>query len=58
MIVDNRKRERTLTIKFIDVGAESPYELDNLVDEIKKELGIVLMQRKIPQGIKIKAELN
>lgn len=58
MIVDNRKRERTLTIKFIDVSAESPYELDNLVDEIKKELGIVLMQRKVPEGIKIKAELN
>lgn len=58
MIVDNRKRERTLIIKFIDVGAESPYELDNLVDEVKKELVIVLMQRTNPQGIKIKAELN
>lgn len=58
MIIDNRKRERIITIEFTDINAESPYELDNLVDEIRQELNVIFLQRKVPSGIKIKAEIK
>ena len=56
MIIDLRKQKRIITIKIERKGYDK--NMENLIDDIVKEIEIIVFQRKLDEKTKIRITLE